>query len=520
MDDPADGTICAAAAGAGVTTKRDATEAAQQTASPDLLVAQIEIGGPPGANGRPQIRSNTALLVPLAVASALFMDLLDSSALATALPTLSHVFHTDTFTLKLALTAYLITVGVLVPASGWLSNRIGAKPTFMAAMVVFVVGSICCGLSNTFGQLVLARILQGVGGSMMTPVGRSIVVASSPRESLVKALSWFTLPAILAPLAGPPLAGAILVYGSWRWIFLINVPVGIAGLAVVALLVPPIPRAAAGRFDWFGFLLLGLAITLLMLLLETGGFSGAPPALRLLGACAAIISCLLYVRHALRKDAVVDLRLLKRDTLAVSLIASWMQRLPLGAMPFLLPLLLQAGMGLSPLTASQVMVSMAVGSMAARFLMPPLLRRLSFRNSGILLSAANAAFSALPAFFHLHTPLGLMMLAMAGASLTRGLFFVLTQTLAYAEVEPAEIAHASILFTVSQQLSFSMGVTAGAWLLKLSTSGGPLQIGSFEMPFLVISALAGTSVLAFIWLRPNAGDAMRGQPAAPSRRAA
>ncbi len=450
------------------------------------------------------------LLIPLAVASALFMDLMDSSALATALPTLCHVFHTNPFVLKFALTAYLVTIAVLVPASGWLSHRVGMKTTFMLAMAVFMVGSICCGLSNSVGQLIAARIFQGVGGSMMTPVGRNIIVASSPRSYLVKALAWFTLPAILGPLAGPPLAGAILEFGNWRWIFFINIPVGLLGLAIVGMFVPRLPRSAIGRFDWRGFLMLGLSITLAMLLIETGGLANRPLPMRILVLGAALLAAALYCRHALRHEAVVDIRLLRRDSLTVSLVSSWLQRLSLGAMPYLLPLLLQSAMGLSPLVASQIMTAMACGSMAARFVLPPILRRFGFKTAGMILAAMNAIMSASPALFHIGTPIALMMILMAATSLIRGLFFILTQTLAYADIEAAEVGHASVLFTVAQQLSYSMGVAMGAGLLQASVGDARLTAAAFQIPFIVIAVIGGLSVFAFIPLRSNAGELARG----------
>lgn len=472
----------------------------------------------PGATSPPDPNSGASrpadragFVVPLAVASALFMDLMDSSALATALPTLSRVFGEDPFVLKFALTAYLITVAVLVPASGWLCDRIGSKLTFMLAMMVFVAGSISCGLSNSVTELVAARVLQGVGGSMMTPVGRNIVVATSQRDYLVKALAWFTLPAIIGPLAGPPLAGAILEYGSWRWIFFINVPVGILGLIIVAVCVPSLPARKTGRFDWRGFILIGLAIVTFMLLIETSGLSGKPGWLRLLTVATAISASSLYYRHAMRRDAVVNLKLLSRDTLAASLVASWLQRLPLGGIPYLLPLLLQTGMGLTPLIAGQVMMAMAVGSLAARFVLPPILRKLGFRTAGLILAAGSAITSASPTLFHTGTPISFMIAMMVLTSLLRGLFFILAQTLAYVDIDPPEVGHASVLFTVAQQLSYGTGITLAAWLLQLSTGGGPLSAAAFQMPFLVISFLALLSVLVFVPLRSDAGDAMRGR---------
>ncbi len=454
-------------------------------------------------------------IVPLVVASALFMDLMDSAALATALPTLAEVFHTPAVNLKLALTAYLLTIAVLVPASGWLAARYGAKPVFMTAMAIFTIGSICCGLSNSVPELVAARVLQGVGGSMMTPVGRSIVVASTPRARLVEAMGWFTVPAILGPLAGPPLAGLILEAGSWRWIFLINLPVGIFGIAAVLFLVPPIPPSTSRRFDVTGFLLLGAAITALMILVETAGLSGQPLPLRLGAAAIAGAALAGYCRYAARCETpIVDLRLLRRDTLLVSLLASWLQRMPMGAMPFLLPLLLQAAMGLSPLRASQVMVAMAGGGLVSRFVAPPLISRLGFRRSMLIFGAATALLSVSPVLFREDTPIVLMMVAMGLTSLLRSAFFIPAATLAYADVAAHEVGHASVLFTVAQQLSLGMGVSLAATLLESSTgSGAPMTQQSFLLPFLAMAAIGGLAVPVVWPMRNDAGEALRGERA-------
>lgn len=451
-------------------------------------------------------------LIPIAVASALFMELMDSAALATALPTLSRIFHVAPFHLKIALTAYLVTVAVLVPASSWFSCRLGMKKTFMLAMAIFIAGSVCCGLSNSFAQLVGARILQGMGGSMMLPVGRSIIVATSPRAHLVKALSWFTLPAIAGPLMGPPLAGALLEYANWRWIFLINVPIGLCGLLVVAMIVPGSPGLKPGRFDWTGFLLAAVTILIVMVEIETAGLAGHSYALRLLAVLVAITAGYLFCRHARNADAIVDLRLLKHRSLSISLVAGWFQRFPLGATPYLLPLLLQMALRLSPLVAGQIMSAMAIGSIAARFMLPPILRRLGFRTAGILLAAFSAAMSGVPAFFGFSTSIQLMMIVLALSSLARGLFFLLVQALAYLDLENDEVGHVSVMFTVAQQISYSMGVELGAWLLLLSSDGDMTNVNAFRMPFIVIALLGALSALAFILLRRDAGEVARGLP--------
>src|SRR5882757_8824795 len=237
--------------------------------------------------------------LPLAMATALFLDLLDTSALGSALPTMAKEFHTEALHLKLALTAYLMTMAILVPASGWLADRYGARRVFVNAIKVYVLGSLCCGLSNSVGELVAARVLQGIGGAMMTPVARLIVVASTPRERLVQAMNAFTIPAIVGPLMGPPLAGLLLEVANWRWIFFINIPVGLLGIAAVLRIVPRLRHANPGPFDGFGFATAAVGIVTLIVLSESVGsdllsFNG-----RMVVAAAAIAAWIVFIHHAL-----------------------------------------------------------------------------------------------------------------------------------------------------------------------------------------------------------------------------
>jgi EmrB/QacA subfamily drug resistance transporter len=454
-------------------------------------------------------------LIPMVVASSLFMDLMDTSALATAMPTLAQAYGTNPVNLKLALTAYLATVAVLVPASGWLSARFGAKRLFMTAMGLFVLGSLCCGLANSLTQLIAARILQGVGGSMMTPVGRSIVVASAPRTALVRAMGWFALPAILAPMVGPPLAGLLLEAGSWRWIFWINVPVGLLGICAIAWFVPPMPgRMTDRRFDALGFLVAGVAIIAAVAVIETNGLSGWRMSARLASVFFVIVMIGVYVYHARRNPSpIIDLTLLRLDTLRVSLSASWLQRMAMGATTFLLPLQLQIGLGLSPLIASQVLVAMAFGSILARFLVPPLIDRAGFRASLILFGIGSALFSMLPACFSPQTPIWLMMLGMFCMSLLRSSFFIPAGTMAYADVKGENVGHASVLFTVAQQLSIGMGVTLAATLLEETGHGGDAMAASgFVLPFLLLALLSAIATLLVVPMRADAGAHLRNRP--------
>jgi EmrB/QacA subfamily drug resistance transporter len=263
----------------------------------------------------------TSRFLPTTMATALFMDLLDTAALGSALPTMAKEFHTEALHLKLALTSYLMTMAILVPASGWLADRYGARRVFVNAIKVYVLGSLCCGLSNSVGELVAARVLQGIGGAMMTPVARLIVVASTPRERLVRAMNAFTLPAIIGPLMGPPLAGALLEFASWRWIFFINIPVGLLGIAAVLRIVPQLRHRHPGPFDGFGFATAAVGIVTLILLSESVGSDFLSAHARMLVAAAATAAWIVFVRHALRAQApMLDLRLLTRSTYRASML--------------------------------------------------------------------------------------------------------------------------------------------------------------------------------------------------------
>ncbi|WP_438616774.1 MFS transporter, partial [Myxococcus llanfairpwllgwyngyllgogerychwyrndrobwllllantysiliogogogochensis] len=280
------------------------------------------------------------------MASALFMEFVDSTALSTALPTLSVAFDTDPIHLKLALTSYILALAVLAPASGWVADRFGPRRVFMLAMGVFLIASVLCGFSRTLPQLVVFRTLQGLGGALMTPVGRLIVVGSAPRDKLVSALSWFTMPALVGPLIGPPLAGLILGVADWPWIFFINVPVGLLGMLAVSRYVPELPQPHPGPFDWKGYAIAAVAIILTIGAAETLGVGLVPVHIQMGMALVAVGAIALYVAHALRmKKPVLDLRLLKLSTFRASTAGGGLVRMGLGATPFLLPLMLQVGLG-------------------------------------------------------------------------------------------------------------------------------------------------------------------------------
>ena len=457
-----------------------------------------------------------ANLAALAVASALFMEFIDSTALSTALPTLARAFHSDPVHLKLALTSYLLALAVFAPGSGWVADKFGARRVFVTAMLVFLVGSMACGLSNSLGQLVAARILQGAGGAMMTPVGRLIVVGSVPRERLVSAMGWFTTPALVGPLLGPPVAGLILSVASWRWIFFINIPVCLLGIAAVLAFVPRLRQPDPGRFDRKGFVLSALAVSALVVLAETAGVGLLPPVLQAALAVVTVAVGWAFVRHALRTEKpVLDLRLLGQRTFRASLLGGALVRLGIGATPFLLPLLLQVGLGWSPLRAGLVTIFTAAGAITAKFLVQPIIRRFGFRTVLIGSALLVAVASALPGLFSATTPVPLMIAAMAIGGLVRSTQFTSANTVAYADIAPDRVSQASTISTVAQQLGLSLGVSFGAMTLHFAQGGGgaPLTPDRFLIPFMLVGFTSLLAVPIYWRLRADVGADISGRRA-------
>ncbi|AGC45689.1 EmrB/QacA family drug resistance transporter [Myxococcus stipitatus DSM 14675] len=455
-------------------------------------------------------------LASLAVASALFMEFVDSTALSTALPALSVAFGTDPIHLKLALTSYILALAVLAPASGWVADRFGPRRVFLVAMSVFLLSSVLCGFSRTLPQLVLFRTIQGLGGALMTPVGRLIVVGTAPREKLVSALSWFTMPALVGPLVGPPLAGLILGVADWPWIFFINVPVGLLGMAAVARFVPELPQPHPGPFDWKGYALAAVCITLLMGTAETVGVGLVPASLQLVMATVAVLTLVWFVRHALRAERpVVDLRLLKQATYRASTVGGGLVRMGLGATPFLLPLMLQVGLGWGPFEAGLVTIGTGLGAMSCKPLAPWVIRRVGFRTTLIGSNLAAAVMTALPALFRDSTPVPLIVATLFVGGFVRSLQFTAINAVAYADITPEAVSRASTLAVVTQQMALSVGISFGALMLHVARGSGdlPLTPDRFLLPFVAVGVVSSLAGPLFHRLPEDAGSRIGGRAA-------
>ncbi len=330
----------------------------------------------------PVISESRMRVTAIIIASALFMQSLDSTIIATALPAMAHSFHIPPLHMSVALTSYLISLSIFIPASGWVADRFGARQVFRSAIVVFTIGSIFCGFAPSLSVLVVARVFQGLGGAMMVPVGRLVLMRSISHSQMVSAMAWLTMPALLGPVIGPPLGGFIVSYTDWRWIFDINVPVGIIGVIAVTRFIPDVrEEGRGGKLDARGLILSGLAMALLMAGFETTGRDLVPLDWTLSAYAAGLAACALYWWHAKHHpNPVLDFSLLALPTFAIPILAGSLFRIAVGALPFLLPLMLQLNFGFTPLASGLVTFASAAGAILMKPAAPPLLARFGFRN--------------------------------------------------------------------------------------------------------------------------------------------
>ncbi|XAH24991.1 MFS transporter [Xylophilus sp. GW821-FHT01B05] len=458
-------------------------------------------------------------IVPLVVACPLFLQNLDTSVMATALPSIASSLQVQVLHLNLAITAYLLSLAVFLPVSGWLSERFGPKRVFCGAIVFFSLGSALCGAAQSLPQLVLFRVLQGIGGAMMVPVGRLILLRSVPPERMVSAMVWFTVPGAIGRMAGPLFGGAIVTLVSWRWIFLVNIPFGLLGVLMAMRYVDgeamaPDPTGQA-PFDLLGFVLLATGLTGVLGALETAGRALVPAAVSWALAGAGLLALLAYYRHSRRRsEPLIDIAILRYPTYRAAVLGGMPLRIAIGASPFLLPLMLQLGFGLSPLKSGLLTVATAIGSLSTRTVMVRMIRAVGFRSLLLGATFMTSVFYASYGLFRPSTPHVLMFGVMLLGGLCNSMAMVTLNTLGYSEIPRPRMSHATALSSMAQQLSLSLGVVMGASLLTLTSllRGGDaahLQAGDFSPAFVVIGTMTMLSVLAFSRLRKEEGEELR-----------
>jgi EmrB/QacA subfamily drug resistance transporter len=457
-------------------------------------------------------------VVPLIVATALFMENMDSTVIATSLPAIARALTTSPLTLKLAVTSYLLSLAICIPASGWTADRLGARNVFRFAIGVFVLGSIGCAASRSLDQFVLARIVQGMGGAMMTPVGRLIMVRTVDKSNLLNAMSLVTMPALIGPIAGPPLGGFITTYASWHWIFLINVPIGIVGIVLATRFIPNVHAEHRDPFDFLGFVLSGVAIAGLAFGLSAMGLESLPVGVVVALIIIGAISAVAYVMHAKRTPApILDLNLLRLPTFRASVFGGFLFRLGIGALPFLLPLLLQIGFHLSPFQSGLITFTSALGSFFMKAAVASVLSRFGYRNVLLYNAIISSGFLFACATFVPGMPFWAMILILLSGGFFRSLQFTSINTIAYAEIEPAKMSRATAMVAAAQQLSLSTGVAVGALVVETTLwvkDKTAMTAADFPLAFIVVGLLSVSAIFVFMRLAPDAGAELSGRKAA------
>jgi EmrB/QacA subfamily drug resistance transporter len=454
-------------------------------------------------------------MVPLVVAGALFIEFLDSTIVSTALPAMAKELGVPAPSLSLTITVYLVSLAVLVPASGWIADRLGARRVLVAALCVFLTGSIVCGASQSMSGLLLGRAIQGAAGALMMPVGRLIVLKTVPRQHIMQAWIWLTMPALMGPMIGPVLGGFIVTAASWRWIFWVNVPIGIAGAILAYWYLPPVREDRVPKFDTLGFVLSSTAIACGVFALEAMGRKVLPGWFSLLLAATAAASLALYLRHAKRHpEPIIDTSLFALPTFRAAIIGGSIFRIAVGAAPFLIPLLLQVGFGQSALKSGLTTFVGAMGAMAVKPAVAALLGIFGFRRMLIVNALLAAVLTSSLALATAATPQFVLMLLIFVGGFFRSLEFTTLATISYADVDRDKLSRATTIAGMMQQISMSVGVALGAGLLHAIPAvrgASEVTTGDYSLAIFLVALVSATSALIFRTMPANAGASLIGK---------
>jgi EmrB/QacA subfamily drug resistance transporter len=468
---------------------------------------------PPFERTKPESAALTVKrYLPWVVATALFMEQLDSTIVNTAIPSMAASLNVEPLSLKAVVTSYILSLAVGIPVSGWIADRYGTRNVFTLAVAIFTLASVLCGLSINVPMLVAARILQGLGAAMMTPVGRLAIIRTFPKSELLVAMNFVIIPALIGPLLGPTVGGLIVHWLSWREIFFVNVPMGIVALLIIRRHMPDYRGDASRPLDVVGLVLFGSGTALLSWLLEIFGEHSIDVTSE--GVLFLLSMSLLaaYAWHARQlAHPLLRLTLFKVRTFRVSVVGGFVTRLGVGGMPFLLPLLYQLGLGLPPWESGLLMMPIAVAAMGMKFLSAWILRRHGFRRilivNTVMLGLTICLFSTVAP----GTPLAMIVALGLAQGFFNSLQFSSMNSMAYADIEPAESSMATSIASTCQQMSLSFGLACGSliagWYLGSLPQTESLAVtGALHRTFLTVGGLTMLSSLSFWTLRPGDGD--------------
>ncbi len=454
--------------------------------------------------------------VSILVATAFFMENLDGTVIATALPQMGKSFHVSPVDLNIGMTAYLLMLAVFIPISGWVADRVGARSVFVSAIAVFTFASVLCGLSNGIVAFTAARILQGIGGAMMVPVGRLVVLRTTEKSRLMEAIAYITWPALVAPVVGPPVGGFITTYFSWHWIFFLNVPLGIIGMILSFLWIPNLSEDKVKPFDWIGFALSSTACVTFMYGMELVGREDTTwmmPSLYL--TCGGILGALAVMHLRRTPTPLLKLDLLKIKTFAITIEGGSIFRASISVSPFLLPLMFQVGFGLSAFQSGMFMLGLFAGNLSMKPATTFMLRRFGFRSVLIWNGVLTAILMLGCALLFPATPRTIILAVLFVNGLCRSMQFTCLSTLAFADVPKPDLSSATSFFSMITQMSMGMGVAVGAIALRAAglldgNAHGNPTTKEFHIAFLFVAGLTLIGTIDCFALAPDAGAAVSG----------
>ncbi len=457
-------------------------------------------------------RSNIKRFLPWVVATALFMEQLDATIVNTAVPAMAKSLQASPLSLKAVGASYVLSLAVGIPVSGWIADRYGTRRVFAAAVAVFTIASVLCGVSQNLEQLVLARILQGAGAALMTPVGRLAIVRTFQKHELLQAMNFVIIPALIGPLLGPTVGGLIVHWFSWREIFFVNVPIGLIAQWLVHQYMPDYLADARRPFDWHGLALFGSGTALLSWLLEIFGEHQLHPVRAVVLLVVAIALLLAYGWHAGRAPyPLLDLTLFRKRTFRLSIIGGFVTRLGIGGLPFLTPLLLQVGLGLPAWESGLLMMPTAAAAMSMKMVASSLLARFGYRKVLIINTVMIGLTTCLYVLVTRDTPLVTVVAIGFALGFFNSLQYTSMNSMAYADIDPHESSMAATMASSFQQISMSFGLAIGSlvagWFLGTTSAADPQAIiGALHAAYLSLGIVTLIASLTFWRLRSTDGE--------------
>ncbi|AST80402.1 TPA: MFS transporter [Citrobacter farmeri] len=451
----------------------------------------------------------------LLVAGAFFMEFIDGTVIATALPDMAKSFGVQAVDLNIGISAYLITLAVLIPASGWIADRFGARKIFTLALAIFTLASVLCGLSTTLESFLAMRILQGVGGALMVPVGRLAVLRTTPKHQLITAIATLTWPALVAPIIGPPLGGFITSYANWRWIFFINVPLGLLAIVLALRFIPTIRDDDRRPFDLAGFIATAIAMVSLVYAMELLGAQHPEGVLTIALLALGVGTFAFSLRHFRRADyPMIRLDALQVPTFRVTMYGGSLFRASISAVPFLLPLMFQVGFGMNAFQAGSLVLAVFVGNLTIKPATTPLIRWLGFKKLLLINGALNVLALLACALLTPSTPVWLILLILYLGGVFRSIQFTGISTLAFADVPSVQMSYANTLFSTATQLAVGLGISLGAIGIRIGANVSEwLGINavpgiSFRLAFVAIALICLIGMVDTLRLAKDAGSAV------------